>query len=65
MKEGKMQKIYKYENSIVTVVMFETDISEKFKDCTENFLRKVLKERNNYGNSNTSRNFNEKQILHR
>lgn len=40
-----MKKIYNYENTIVTVIMPETDISEKLQKHTENFLKKVLKER--------------------
>jgi hypothetical protein len=49
-----MRKIYKYENSIVTVIMSENGITGDFKKATENFLRKVIKERSTNGNSNTT-----------
>lgn len=53
-----MQKIYNYGNVVIRVIIPETDISENLQKHTENFLRKVIKERDNNGYSNTSRNIN-------
>ena len=55
-----MRKIYKYENSIVTVIMSENSITGNLQKATENFLRKVVKERRANGNSNTTRDIYKK-----
>lgn len=53
-----MKKVYKYENSIVTVVIVEnmyTSTLESIKKATEHFLRQVIKERSTNGNGDTPR----------
>lgn len=55
-----MKKVYKYENSIVTVENYNTYDLESIKQASEHFLRQVIKERNTNGNRNTSRNFSKK-----
>lgn len=50
-----MQKIYKYKNGIVYITNPGNDISNNLKTATENFLRKVVEERMNNGNSDKSR----------
>ena len=55
-----MKKVYKYENSIVTVENYNADNLKFIKRATEHFLRQVVKERLTNGNGDTSRNFNEK-----
>lgn len=54
-----MQKIYKYGNGMVYVNMSEIK-SDQLHESTVNFLRKVLKERIQNGNSNKSSNIREK-----
>lgn len=46
-------KIYKYVNATVSIVKSDKDHSANLQKSTENFLRKVIKERinNGYGNS--------------
>lgn len=48
-----MMKIYKYVNATVSVVKSDNNHSTNLQKSTENFLRKVLKERidNGYGNT--------------
>lgn len=48
-----MKKVYKYENSIVTVENCNTNL-DNIKNATERFLRQVIKERSTNDNSNTS-----------
>ena len=55
-----MKKVYKYENSIVTVENYNTYDLESIRRASEHFLRQVIKERSTNGNGNTSRNFSEK-----
>ena len=55
-----MKKVYKYENSIVTVENYDTNNLQFIKKATEDFLRQVIKERSTNGNGNTSRNINKK-----
>lgn len=52
-----MKKVYKYENSIVTVENYNNYDLESIKQASERFLRHAIKERSTNGNGNTSRNF--------
>lgn len=58
-----MKKVYK--NGIVYVVSLESYDRKNIIKATENFLKKVISEGIKNGNSNTSKDFREKQILHR
>ena len=55
-----MKKVYKYRNSTIEVLIPDEDYVTNLQTSTEIFIRKVLKERNNNGNSNTSRSINKK-----
>lgn len=48
-----MKKIYKYDNSVITIIVPDSSI-DLIRDKTEIFLKRVVKEKS-YGNSNTSR----------
>ena len=61
-----MNKIYNYENCRVAVYIPEdTEFQERLRKASEKFMRKVIREGRKNGNSNTSRDFREEQILHR
>ena len=47
-----MEKKYTYENAVVSVVIPDDGVSN-IRKATENFLRKVIKEKRNNGDSNT------------
>ena len=47
-----MRKVYKYENATIIVLNTNVCATDKFKRATEHFIKKVIKERNNNGNSN-------------
>lgn len=53
-----MRKVYNYENATIIIVNTNVCTTDKFKKSTENFIKKVIKERNTYGNSDQTRNFN-------
>ena len=53
-----MEKIYTYENAIVTVVLPKDQ--KRLREATEDFLRKLNKEGYFNGNSNTSRALDKK-----
>ena len=53
-----MKKVYKYENSIVTVENYNSYDLESIKRATERLFIQLIKENQN-GYSNTSRNINE------
>lgn len=55
-----MKKVYKYENSIVTVENYDNYNLESIKQASEHFLRQVIKERLSNGNSDTSRDISKK-----
>lgn len=55
-----MKKVYKYENSIVTVENYDTYDLESIKQASVHFLKQVIKERLINGNSDTSGNFSKK-----
>lgn len=55
-----MKKVYKYENSIVTVENYNTYDLESIKQASEHFLKKVVRERSANGNSDQSRNIYKK-----
>lgn len=48
-----MKKIYNYKNCVITITVQEENTNTLYK-ATENFLKKVVKEKN-YGNISTSR----------
>ena len=60
-----MELVYEYKNAVLRVRSIDTYDREKFKKATEIFLRRVIEEEQTNGNSNTSGDFREKQILHR
>ena len=60
-----MEKIYKHRNGTIVVTLPESCDREELKRVTEVFLKKVLSEAKNNGNSYTRRDFREKQVLHR
>ena len=59
-----MKKTYKYENGTIYILGLDTYDREKFKKATEIFLKKIIIGGTKYGDSNTSGDFREKQILH-
>lgn len=60
-----MERTYKYKNGTIYVTIPETCDREKLRKVTEEFLKKVMYGGTKNGDSNTSRNFREEQILHR
>lgn len=52
-----MDKTYRTRNGIIYVTLPESCDREALKKVTEEFLKKVISEGKNNGNSNTSRNF--------
>lgn len=59
-----MEKTYKCKNGIIYVTLPESCDREELKKATEEFLKKVISGGKNNGNTNTSRNLGEKQILY-
>lgn len=55
-----MQKVYKYQNGTIYVMLPKSYDQKHFKRVTEEFLKKVISEEVKNGNSNTSRDFREK-----
>lgn len=53
-----MNKNYNYENCVITVMLSNTS-SDTVRKATESFLKKVVRE-SGYGNSNTTRDIQEK-----
>lgn len=52
-----MRKIYNYENATIIVVNTNVCTSERIRKATEKFMKKVIKERGTYGNSDTTKHF--------
>lgn len=59
-----MKKTYKYQNGTIHIAIPKCRNKEILIKATEEFLKKVISEGTKNGNSNTSKNFREKQILH-
>ena len=59
-----MKRTYKYQNGTVYIVLQKSHDQEHLKKATQEFLKKVISEGTNNGNSNTSGDFREKQILY-
>ena len=59
-----MKKTYRYKNGTICVTLSKSYNRENLMKVTEEFLKKVISEELKNGNSNTSKNFREKQILH-
>ena len=55
-----MKKVYKYENSIVTMENCNAYDLESIKQASEHFLQQVIRERLTNGNGDTSGNFSKK-----
>ena len=55
-----MERTYKYRNGTIFVTLPESCDREKLRQVTEDFLKKVIKERSKNGNSNTSGDIREK-----
>lgn len=53
-----MRKVYKYENATIIILNTNTCTTERFKKSTENFIKKVIKERGTNGDTNQTGNFN-------
>ena len=47
-----MRKVYNYENGTIIILNANVCTTDKFKKSTEYFIRKVIKERSDNGNSN-------------
>lgn len=47
-----MRKVYNYENGTIIIINANICTTEKFKKATENFMKKVIEERNTNGNTN-------------
>ena len=60
-----MDKTYKYRSGTIYVELPDSCDRETLRKVTEEFLKKVISGGNKYGNSNKSRDFREKQVLHR
>lgn len=60
-----MKKVYEYQNGTIYVTLPKSFNTENLKKTTEEFLKKVISEETKNGNSNTSKDFTKKQILHR
>lgn len=60
-----MERIYECTNGTIYVTTPDTCDREKLRKVTEEFLKKVIGEEKRNGNTDTSRDFREKQILHR
>ena len=60
-----MDKTYKYRSGTICVEVPDSCDREALRKVTEEFLKKVLSGGKKNGNSNTSGDFREKQILHR
>lgn len=60
-----MRKTYRYDNALVHIVSLDKYDRENFKKATQEFLKKVMREGKRNGNSDTRRDFREKQVLHR
>ena len=51
-----MERIFKFKNGTIVVVLPESCDREKLKQITEDFLKKAISGGKNIGNSNTSTN---------
>lgn len=60
-----MKRTYEYQNGTIFVSLPSSSDRENLIKATEDFLKKVISEGVNNGNSNTSKDFREKQVLHR
>lgn len=59
-----MKKVYEYQNGTICVMLPKSCDQENLIKVTEKFLKKVISEGTKNGDSNTCKNFREKQILH-
>lgn len=55
-----MEKVYEYENATIHVTSNKCCDLEEFKKVTEEFMKKVISGGMNNGNTNSTRNLNEK-----
>ena len=55
-----MRKVYNYENGTIIILNTNVCTTKKFKKSTENFIRKVIKERDINGDTNQTGDFNKK-----
>ncbi len=58
-----MKKIYNYKNATIEVFMSYNNDLNTIQNATENFLKKVIKERIQNGDNHTSRNIRKEQVL--
>ena len=59
-----MKKTYEFDNATIHIQNINNYDREKIKKATEDFLKKVISGGTKYGNSDSSRDFREKQILY-
>ncbi len=52
-----MRKTYRYDNALVYIMSSDKYDRENFKKATQEFLKKVMREGAENGNSNTSEDF--------
>lgn len=55
-----MERKYEFENGTIVVTTLETCDRERLKKVTEEFVKKVIHGGKKYGNTNSTRNLNEK-----
>jgi len=55
-----MEKTYKYDNAIIRVTSSKSCSREELIKSTEEFMKKVLHGGKKHGNTNSTRNLNEK-----
>lgn len=55
-----MEKIYEYENATIVVTLSESCDQEKLRRVTEEFLKKAIYGGKKNGDTNQTRNLNEK-----
>lgn len=55
-----MRKVYNYENATIIILNANVCTTDRFKKSTENFIKKVIKERNDNGNNDQTGNLNKK-----
>jgi hypothetical protein len=59
-----MERIYKFKNGTIHVMMPETSDREKLRKVTEEFLKKVIIGGIKNGDSNSSGDFRKEQVLY-
>lgn len=58
-----MRKVYNYKNATIIILNTNVCTTDRFKKSTEDFIKKVIKERSVYGNIDQTRDIYKEQIL--